>query len=212
MFTFITKDKRIFFFALEKVWAKGHCQNGWNWKGFQTLEQTECLIRHPVASLLHIITHVTNAPATNRLEMLTVCWSLVELISMIECHIDNCTVIGPHLAHFSQGHSRLELIPERIGWEAGKYPGHLASPSGRTYTLSFTYGQFSLQSTWFGVWEETERFGGNPWKHEEKHEIFYIWFLHNFNNNPIGNFSRSFDVNEHWHYSVLEEHVWLLTG
>lgn len=47
--------------------------------------------------------------------MLTVCWSLVELIYMIECHVDNCAVIGPHLACFSQGHSRMELIPECFG-------------------------------------------------------------------------------------------------
>lgn len=74
------------------------------------------------------------------MEMLTVCCCLVELISMIECHIDNCTVIGPHLAHFSQGQRGLEFIPECIGWEAGKYPGHLASPSSWTYTSHLPMG------------------------------------------------------------------------
>lgn len=179
---FVSQRTNAFFFALEKVWAKGQCQRSSNWKGFRTLEQTECLIRHPVANLLHIITDITKAPAANQSEMLTVCWSLVELISMIECHIDNFAVIGYDLAHFSQGCKWLELIPECAGWEAGKHPGLVASSLGRTYTFTFTYGQFRLQ-IWFGVWEETERFGGNPWKHEEKHEIFHIYFifLHNFN-------------------------------
>lgn len=87
----------------------------------------------------------------------SVSWSLAELISMIECRIDNCTVIGPHSAHFSQGCRRLEIIPECIGWEAGKHPGHLGSPSGRTYTRSFTCGQFRLhriRSVGGEIWRE----------------------------------------------------------
>lgn len=134
----------LLFFYLRRSKQKASARAAGIEKGFRTLEKTKCLIRHPVDNLLHIITHVSNAPATNHLEMLTLCWRLVEQISMIEC--DNCIVSGPHLSHLSQGYSGLEFIPEWAGWEAGKYPGHLASPSGRTNTLSFTYGQFRLQS------------------------------------------------------------------
>lgn len=84
------------------------------------------------SNLLHIITQVLQ-------QMLTVCWHPVELISMIECYIDDSTVIASLLA---QGRRQLEFISNALGRRQENTHGLTAGPSGRTYTLSFTCGQF----------------------------------------------------------------------
>lgn len=110
---------------------------------------------------------------------------------MIECYIDDFTVIGSHLA---QGRRRLEFISNALGRRQENTPDLLLVHQAEHTPSHLPVGNLKLQSIVSGVWEESEGFGGNPWKHKEKHETSNICF-YIIQMIPVGNLRRSFDLN-----------------